>query len=271
MPFSDSCRLATIISRFASSSSFRSSARSRFSSAAGSSSENRAASSSCVVRSSCISSFFVSSRSVCDTLLGHNILASMPHFDSIVSLRVILLSFTWHRDRIQLAANNVPAFLCRACCRRSAATALLLRIHSARCRSDSADLPSSRRTTCTILQLLPDVQLSGVRLRTRARFQYFQALRFSIAYRTPSPSPRGTFSSLTTLARPTSCEVNTARALPPLPVLPSGFVPSVSDTHCYLLPNSSDQLVNLVPTTFLSSSGPPNVVFSWYPLHLYSS
>ena len=88
----------------------------------------RVPSSSCVLRSSCIFSLFVSSRSVCDKLLGHNVLALMSHFVSILSLRVRLLSFICRRGHIQFAANNAPASsVVRAvafCCYRSASADL---------------------------------------------------------------------------------------------------------------------------------------------------
>ena len=97
--------------------------------------------------------------------------------------------------------------------------------------------------------LLPGIQLSGVRLRTRARLQYFYCW-----------TPRGTFTSLTTLPRPASCEVDTARAWPPLPFLPSGSVPFVSDNHCQLPSNSADYLVNSAPRLSLRQVVRQNVV-----------
>ena len=106
---------------------------------------------SCVVRSSC-TFFSFPSRSVCDKLHGHNVLASMSHFVSTSSLRVRLLRFLLtsishparRQQRPPLPVGCIfAAFRC--------------------CRSASADLPASGCTPCTVLQL------SGVRLFTRAR------------------------------------------------------------------------------------------------------
>ena len=74
----------------------------------------------------CISSFFVSSRSVCDKLLlRHNVLASMSPFVSTLSLRVRLLRFILTSRPHQGRRQQRPRFLCRACC-RSAPAALCI-------------------------------------------------------------------------------------------------------------------------------------------------
>ena len=75
------------------------------------------------------------------------------------------------RGRIQLAAIHVSASSVAhaaafCCCRSDPA------VPHCRCRSDSADLPAAWCTPCTKLRLLSGIQLSGVRLRTRARLQY---------------------------------------------------------------------------------------------------
>ena len=102
--------------------------------------------------------FFVSSRSVYDKLHGHNVLASMPHFVSTSSLRVRLLRFL-------LTSISHPA-------RRQQRLRFLWGAHAAAircCRSASADLPA--------------LQLSGVRLHTRARLLYFCSARVRVPQR----------------------------------------------------------------------------------------
>ena len=66
-----------------------------------------------------------------------------------------------------------------------------------------------------------------------------KAVQFPSACRTP----RGTCSSLTALARPTSCQIDAARAPLLLPLLPWLFVPLIADANRHSPSHSSDQLV----------------------------
>ena len=110
--------------------------------------------------------------------LRHAPWSQHPRVDAALRLHLVVARpsprFHWTSRSHPLAANNVPASSApRAaafCCYRCAPA-----VPFCRCRSDSADLPASRRTTCTILQLLPGIQLSGVRLRTRGRLQFFNS------------------------------------------------------------------------------------------------
>ena len=64
-------------------------------------------------------------------LHGHHVLASTPHFVSILSLRVRFSQIHLRSRSHPARRQKRPRFLCRACCRLSAATALLLLFHYA--------------------------------------------------------------------------------------------------------------------------------------------
>ena len=86
------------------------------------------------------------------------------------------------------------------------------------------------------------------------------------AYRTP----RGTCTSLTTLARPTSREVDATKNVRLLPLLRSVFVSFVTGTRCHLRSNSSDSVVNFAPPLSLRQVF-RQLLISSYPLHICSS
>ena len=109
------------------------------------------------------------------------------------------------------------------------------------------------------LQLLPDIQLSGVRLRTRARFHFSTALRFSSANGTPSPpSARRLVPSRPSHVPPRARLIPRGRYLP-CHIFHLGSFPLlvIVTVICPPTPRINSSISH---HDFPSSSGPPNVV-----------